>query len=125
MQNIILGRFVAAAKKVIVWFGIFLLFCATVLSVAGSLLFLNVWTTLVSIAIVIFDVCAFYARFIRKKKRRYPLIPPEGKPDWYLPLTNIPRPVIEDSRKEEEKKRKLARVRRMVFRAMKPKKKPT
>jgi hypothetical protein len=122
LQNIILGRFVATAKKVIVWFGIFLLFCATVLSVAGSLLFLNVWTTLVSIAIVIFDVYAFYARFIRKKKR-YPLIPPEGKPDWYLPLTNIPRPVIEDSRKEEEKKRKLARVRKMVFRAMKPTKK--
>lgn len=115
----------AAAKKVIVWFGIFLLFCATVMSVAASLLFLNVWTTLMSIAIVAFDVCAFYARFIRKKKRRYPLIPPEGKPDWYLPLTNIPRPVIEDSRKEEEKKRKLAHVRKMVFRSMKSKKKHT
>ena len=115
----------AAAKKVIVWFGIFLLFCATVLSVAGSLLFLSTWTTLVSIAFVVFSVCAFYARFIRKKKRRYPLVPPEGKPDWYLPLTNIPRPIIEDSRKEEEKKRKLARMRKMVFRATKPKKKHT
>jgi hypothetical protein len=100
-----------------------LVFFATALSLASAFLLRNVWAVLVLIAVVLFDVYAVYNRHVRKRRLRYPLVPPEGKPDWYLPTTDIPRPVIEDYRKIEEKKRRFARVRRMVYKAAKPKKK--
>lgn len=53
-------------------------------------------------------------RVEKKKEPRYPLVPPEGRGDVYLPRTDIPRPVYEDFRKIEEKKRSFARVRKMV-----------
>jgi hypothetical protein len=53
-------------------------------------------------------------RVEKKKEPRYPLVPPEGRVDVYLPRTDIPRPVYEDFRKIEEKKRSFARVRKMV-----------
>jgi len=47
-------------------------------------------------------------------KLHYPLVPPEGRTDWYLPTTDIPRPVIEDYRKIEEKKRKFSKLNKML-----------
>ncbi len=103
--------------------GLISLFCANVLGVAVFLLFPNLWTILFLLSAIIFDIYALPVRFARKKKTRYPLVPPEGKPDWYFPLTNVPRPVIEDFRKIEEKKRRFAKIRKIVYKATKLKKK--
>ena len=38
------------------------------------------------------EACVFlyYVKHFRKEKLRYPLVPPEGKGDVYLPKTDIP-----------------------------------
>ena len=110
-------------KRIIMQVGLISLFCANILGVAVLLLFPNLWTALFLLSAIIFDVYALSVRFARKKKIQYPLVPPEGKPDWYFPLTNIPRPVIEDFRKIEEKKRRFAKIRKIIYKATKPKKK--
>jgi hypothetical protein len=110
-------------KRIIRQVGLISLLCANVLGVAVLLLFPNLWTALFLLSAIIFDIYALSVGSARKKKMQYPLVPPEGKPDWYLPLTNIPRPVTEDFRKIEEKKRKFAKIRKIVYKATKPKKK--
>jgi len=65
------------------------------------------------IALGVFSLI-LYIRSAHKKAMQYPLVPPEGKPDIYLPRTDIPRPVIADFRKLEEKKRKFARIRKLI-----------
>lgn len=49
-----------------------------------------------------------------KKHPKYPLVPPEGKGDIYLPRSDIPRPIFEDFRKMREKKRKFDSIRRLM-----------
>ena len=41
------------------------------------------------------------------------MAPPEGKMDIYFPRTNIPRPIHEDFRRMQEKKRKLDKIKKM------------
>jgi len=41
------------------------------------------------------SICILYRFTIQKVKRKYPLLPPEGKPDIYTAL-RIPRPIHED-----------------------------
>jgi len=103
--------------------GLTSLLCANVLGVAMLFFFPNLWTVLFLLSAIIFDIYALSVRSARKKKIQYPLVPPEGRPDGYLPLTSIPRPVIEDYRKIEEKKRRFARIRKIVYKATKPKRK--
>jgi len=95
---------------------IFLAIVANGLAFAIAVLLGNIWFMLLAVGIVAFVVYAFYVRFVLKRKLRYPLIPPEGKQDIYLPRTNIPRPVIEDFRRIEEKKRRLAKLNKMLRR---------
>lgn len=118
-----LGSFVVRHKRIIMQIALASLLCANVLGVAVLLLFPNLWTVLFLLSAIIFDIYALSVRSARKKRIQYPLVPPEGRPDWYLPLTNIPRPVIEDFRKIEEKKRRFAKIRKIVYKAAKPKRK--
>jgi hypothetical protein len=37
-----------------------------------------------------------YTSTYLRLKRKYPMAPPEGRPDIYFPRTNIPRPIYED-----------------------------
>ena len=55
----------------------------------------------------------YYARYVKKKKPQYPLVPPKGNAGAYLPRTSIPRPVIAEFREAEEEKKKLAKLRRL------------
>jgi len=50
----------------------------------------------------------------KKKKPQYPLVPPEGKGDTYLPRTDIPRPIYADFREIREKKRKFEKIKKMA-----------
>jgi hypothetical protein len=40
-----------------------------------------------------------YAATYLRLKRKYPMVPPEGRPDIYFPRTNIPRPIYEDAQR--------------------------
>ncbi len=52
----------------------------------------------------------YFARHFKKKKLRYPLVPPEGKADVYSPRTDIPRPIYADMRRAKEQRRKFAKL---------------
>jgi len=62
----------------------------------------------------------FYVRYYKKKKPRYPIVPPEGKADIYS-RANIPRPIHEDFRRMQEKKKRFAKLDKLKRRRNKKK----
>ncbi|MGC9346138.1 MAG: hypothetical protein ACP5ER_05060 [Candidatus Bathyarchaeales archaeon] len=74
----------------------------------------SVWTCIITSGIIAFTIYFLYVRLYQKKEARYPIVPPEGKTDIYFPRTDIPRPVHADFRRMQEKKQKLAKVKRKV-----------
>jgi hypothetical protein len=70
--------------------------------------------------IAMFSACFLFYNYLiytatyLRLKRKYPLAPPEGRPDIYFPRTNIPRPVYEDVQRYpkffKKKKQKKART---------------
>lgn len=80
-------------------------------------------TMLFFLASMPFDMYLFYLILVVRRKPRYPLAPPEEGWDMYLPRTNIPRPLYEDFRKMKERKRKFAKINRMIRKRIVRKKK--
>lgn len=102
-------------KRVLkVWGSLILITCAVALT--GAILLQSIYAAMICVGIIAIDLYWFYVRYHLRRKPRYPLVPPEGKGDIYLPRTNIPRPVYEDFREMKERKRKLAKIRRMMRR---------
>ena len=66
-----------------------------------------------------FHYLFLYVRLYQKKEARYPIVPPEGKTDIYFPRTDIPRPVHADFRKMQEKRQKLAKIKKKMRRKKK------
>ncbi len=106
-------------QKIVAYTVFGLIFIACLVALAITILFQIVIGIFIAVVVAAFDAYFFYVRFMRHRRVRYPLVPPEGRRDWYLPTTNIPRPVIEDYRKIKEKKRRLAKVNRMMRRGKK------
>jgi hypothetical protein len=117
-----LGESVVAKRKLAI-IGIGLVLVADAFALASAVLLQNVWFMMLALVVTAFGVYAFYIRRIHKRRPRYPLVPPEGRPDMYLPRTDIPRPVVEDFRKIEEKKQKFAKLKKTIRRVGNPKKK--
>lgn len=109
-------------RKKAVWATTILVAGINGLVLASLLIVRNLLGAALIIGAVVFDLAIYY-QIIRKRRIKYPLVPPEGKSDMYFPFTRVPRPVIAEAREAEEKKKKLGRVRGMVRRAMKPKRK--
>jgi hypothetical protein len=97
-----------------VWTAVILALAVNGCALAAAVLLRDIWIALVCLDLMAFLGYASYVRLRLKRKLRYPLVPPEGKPDMYVPRTDIPRPVTEDYRKLEEKKRKFAGIRKMI-----------
>jgi hypothetical protein len=64
--------------------------------------------TQIYVGIALFSACflsysylVYTATYLRLK-RKYPMVPPEGRPDIYYPGTNIPRPIYEDVQRYPE-----------------------
>ncbi len=59
------------------------------------------------------SVYLIYRVTIKKKKPKYPIVPPDGKPDIYM-AARMPRPIYEDMEQHpwffEKKRRKSARL---------------
>jgi hypothetical protein len=56
---------------------------------------LYVGIVLFSASFLLYSYLVYTATYLRLK-RKYPMVPPEGRPDTYFPRTNIPRPIYED-----------------------------
>jgi len=90
------------------------------LALASAIILQSIWAVVVVIGCSAFSLYCFYVRRYQKKQPRYPLVPPEGKGDIYFPRTDIPRPIHEDFRRMQERKRSLERIRKMVRKKGKP-----
>jgi hypothetical protein len=99
----------------------YIVVAVNVLAIVETVVLANFWSYYIAGGILVLDLGFFYVRAARRKKLRYPLIPPEGRADWYLPTTNIPRPVIKDYREIEEKKRKFSKLNKKLRRPPKSK----
>jgi len=87
---------------------------------AAAILIQNVLIIVVALGCMAFDLYWLYIRYYKKRKPRYPMVPPEGKADIYS-RANIPRPIHEDLRRMQEKKKRLARLNRLRRRMNKKK----
>jgi hypothetical protein len=77
----------------------------------------DLWAATVMLGITVGSLIFwYYSTWQRKRRVQYPIVPPEGKPDIYFPRTRIPRPIHEDFRKIDERKRKLKKLRKMMRR---------
>lgn len=111
-------------SKLTLLFGIALVFIINTFVIACWTVLQNVfWAALFFLVSLPFDIYLFYLLLVLRRKPQYPLMPPEGKWDMYLPRTDIPRPVIADFREIEEKKRKFAKVNKLTRKKMVRKKK--
>ena len=114
----------AGRKRRALHVGVAFIFVAFILangiSLVGAILLPSLWTYIFVLAVIALDLYFLYVRFY-KKKPQYPMVPPEGKPDVYFPRSDIPRPIFDDARRMQEKKRKLAKIDKMRH---KKKKKP-
>jgi len=97
-----------------VWLTVAVVLIADGLALAIAFLLQSVWGILIVLGCIAFSLYWLYVRRYEKKQPRYPLVPPEGKGDIYFPRTDIPRPIHEDFRRIQEKKRRLEKVRKMT-----------
>lgn len=97
-------------KKRVWKVGLALTLVATGLAFASMLILQDILGILIIVGVLSVDLYWFFAVYRRRKKPRYPLVPPEGKGDVYLPRTDIPRPIHEDFRLMEEKKKRFAKI---------------
>lgn len=96
--------------------GTALVLVANGLAIASAILLQDILAVAVVLGILAFDVCLYYFRLHQKKEPQYPLVPPEGKGDIYLPRTDIPRPIHEDFRRMREKKHRFEKIEKLVRR---------
>ncbi len=101
-------------EKQILDLWIILLLIGNGFALAAAIFVGGVWLVIISLGIIAVDLYWYYVRRVKKKKPQYPMVPPEGKADVYLPRTNIPRPVYADFREAEEKKRRFAKLNKML-----------
>jgi len=90
--------------------GIALIIVANGFAFVGAVLLKDIWMILIMSGVITFELFLFYTLYDRRKKLRYPLVPPEGRGDIYLPRTDIPRPIHEDFRRMQEKKTRFAQI---------------
>ena len=87
---------------------------ACLISLRNALSIYGLYGFCIYLGFIAFGLYWFYVRYYQRKKPRYPLAPPEGKADIYFPRTNIPRPIHEEFRRMQKKKRKQAKTEKII-----------
>jgi hypothetical protein len=97
------------------WFILIIVAVMDALLLGVSILWQEFWGAAVILGMTVISLLFWYYSMRQRKRRvQYPLVPPEGKPDVYFPRTRIPRPIHEDFRKMDERKRKLKKLKKMT-----------
>ena len=91
---------------------------ATVVAAAGlalavAVLLQSALLFLICLTIAVSTAYFLFIRLYQKRRTQYPIVPPEGKMDIYFPRTNIPRPIHEDLRKTQKKRRQLTKIEKL------------
>jgi hypothetical protein len=87
------------------------------IGLASAIIMQDIWLAITVVAVggASWILIGHYlTRHHKRRRPQYPLVPPEARPDMYLPRTDIPRPIYQDSRTMEEKKRKIEKLRKMT-----------
>jgi len=103
-------------QKRYVRFALAVVFISYGIVLASAILLRDVWAVAIVLGGIGFTLYLFYIWRQQKRQPQYPLVPPEGRGDIYLPRTDIPRPIYEDFRKMQEKKRKFQKLKKMARR---------
>ena len=119
LVKIIWDHVLGIERKLVVLIGISAIFVVEGLLLLGGILVQSIWMCVISAGTIAFTLYFFYVRLYQKKEARYPMAPLEGKTDIYFPRTNIPRPVHADMRRMQEKKRRFAKLKRILRRRKK------
>lgn len=83
------------SRKTRFWIGFFFIVLAYVFPLASAIIGGGIWMFMVVSVGFVFSVYLLYRFTIKRVKRKYPLVPPEGHPDIYS-FARIPRPIYED-----------------------------
>lgn len=99
------------------WFALILVTIIDALLLGVFIIWRDFWAAAVMLGVIVTSLVFWYYSLRQRRRRvQYPIVPPEGKPDVYFPRTKIPRPIHEDFRKMDERKRRLKKLRRMMRR---------
>ena len=85
-------------------------------ALAVAVVLQNILVWLVVLGVVCFDLYWVYVRAVRRRRPRYPMVPPEGRADVYFPSSNVPRPVVAEARRFEEERKRFRKLRRRLRR---------
>jgi len=96
-------------KKIHVWFVTAAAVINALVAFAIAIVFRDIWTAIIVMGCISFGLYGYYVMRTHKKQPRYPLVPPEGKADIYLPRTDIPRPIYADLRRMKEERKGFRR----------------
>jgi hypothetical protein len=107
---------VAHRKKPLLDLWLVIILISNFFGLASGIVLGSFWLVSAISIVATVDIYWYYVRRIKGKKLQYPLVPPEGKGDVYLPRSNIPRPVHADFRASEERRRKFAKLNRLLRR---------
>lgn len=98
-------------RKTRFWIGFFIIVLLYVFPLAGMIVVRDIFIFAVVSAGFLSSLYLLYLFTIKKKEPKYPIVPPEGKPDIYM-AAGMPRPMYEDMEQHPwffEKKRKKPR----------------
>jgi len=110
-------------KKLLIRILTYAVAAINVLAIIEAIVLSNFWVYYLAGGIMVLDLGFLYVRASLTRKLRYPLVPPAGRTDWYVPTTNIPRPVIADYREIDEKKRRFSKLNKKLRGSPKSKRK--
>ena len=113
------GYLLGIGRNLVVLIGISAIFVVEGLLLVGGILVQSIWMCVIAAGTIAFTLYFFYVRLYQKKEVRYPMAPLEGKTDIYFPRTNIPRPIHADMRRMQEKKRRFAKLKKILRRRKK------
>ena len=100
-------------KKLVLQITIVSALLALGLALASAIILQSIWMIVIVLGAIVFSIFS-YVKLRHKRKQKYPLVPPEGKADIYLPRTDIPRPIHKDFRELREKKRKFDKLKKLI-----------
>jgi hypothetical protein len=67
--------------------------------VIGAFTFHGVLLSLSLLGPLVIYCILLYQSVYRRRRPRYPIVPPEGRTDIYFPRSDIPRPIYEDAQR--------------------------
>jgi hypothetical protein len=100
------------SRKTRFWIGFLIIVIVYAVPLASMIILRDIFILTVASASFLISLYLLYLFTIKKKEPKYPIVPPEGKPDIYM-AARMPRPIYEDMEQHPwffDKRRKKRRL---------------